>query len=179
MGNTGRHMPCDAPGCYAPTPCPSCASRRDAIRAAKEPVSARKLVGEPFGVVLVPTTAGRALTADGPLGALPPMVSRYPDGTTFAGIPMDRWAVEHGRHAHGPRSRVTRGLPLWWDGALVREGWWRAWCVRTADMSRPAPCPVCPGVDDVLAICRELEAAGLCRVVVLDLVDGALVECAP
>ena len=149
------------------------------IRALRRPVGDPLLVGEPFGVVLVPTTAGRALTADGPLGALPPMVSRYPDGTTFAGIPMDRWAVEHGRHAHGPRSRVTRGLPLWWDGALVREGWWRAWCVWTADVSRPAPCPVCPGLDDVLAICRELEAAGLCRVVVLDLVDGALVECAP
>lgn len=74
-----------------------------------------------------------------------------------------RWGPECG----------TRGLALWWDWDLVPEGWDRARraCAEIHDFR-----PLC---SDVLVLARFLASAGLCRVVLLDLVGGALVERAP
>lgn len=150
--------------------------RQALIAAAKEPVIAAP---RDHFVVLVADLKG-PLLKDGPCGALPPLVSRYPDGDSIDGIRLDRWGVEHGRHAHGPRTRAVFALPLVWDGAVVPDGWDRA--RRVAFRTHPAwgmLTVMDPDVQQVWMLARFLEKFGLCRVVVLDLVDGALVERAP
>ena len=135
-------------------------------------------MADPYAILLVPTEAGAVLLARrwlarwGVDGTLPG--EAWYDALGWS-APWDPYDTD-GPLALWPK---TRGLALWWDGALVPEGWWRAWCAWTAGVSRPAPCPMRPDCAEVLELAKELEAGGLCRVVLLDLVDGALVERAP
>lgn len=140
-------------------------------------------MAEPHAIALVPTEAGRALTADGPWGARPPLVVvTVPHGTYLSGQAFDG-------------APVANGLPLWWAGKPVPDGVFRAWQAWDPDASPEAEAAfeatgwttydvLGEALDShsphaALWLARALESAGLCRVVVLDLVDGALVERAP
>lgn len=118
---------------------------------------------DPWGIVVVPTEAGRALLADGPCGAKPPSVHHDDDGS---------WC-----DCEDYPARLSTGLPMWWDHALVPEGWDRA--RRVADPMLRLARVSCPFSDEVLKLARAMEADGLCRLVLLDLVDGAARERAP
>ena len=70
-----------------------------------------------------------------------------------------------------------RALPLWWDGALVPEGWDRLMRRYSAARDEAGEWPM---LDDVLATASDLVAAGLAsRVVRLARVEGRLVEVSP
>ena len=79
---------------------------------------------------------------------------------------------------------AERALPLWWDGALVPEGWDRARRVITAQgwtafdaLPTRAWCMEPRHPLDVLLLAEDLVTRGRAsRVVMLDLVDGRLVE---
>lgn len=135
-------------------------------------------MSEPWGIVVVATEAGMPLVLAGLCGARPPLVW-LADGEPGWG----RWA----NVIAGRKIPTGEGLPLRWDGALVPEGWDRArrvWWDRPrgvrvdVDAARAASLAF-PAVEDVVRLARALESAGLCRVVLLDLVDGAVVERAP
>jgi hypothetical protein len=79
-----------------------------------------------------------------------------------------------------------QALPLWWDGALVPEGWDRACRALVSRCNELAPNPLdpepprFPTFDDVEALAAFLVPLGLAsRVVLLDRIDGRLVERAP
>ncbi len=117
----------------------------------------------PHAILLVPTEAGAALLAGGRYGARAPSVH-------LAQSPNATWCDCEDGGLYYPSA-----LPLWWDGALVPEGIDRA--IRVL-----GDIPDAPHADRwaaPMALARVLEAAGLCRVVLLDLVDGRLVERAP
>lgn len=136
-------------------------------------------MGEPHAVLLVPTQAGAALLHVGPSLRIHPTDLGQGIAATRCGHPPR--VIFHGR--------VDDALPVWWDGALVPEGWDRArrvaWdrsgfpegpeLAATLDSAEV----MCPGWEAVLRLARALEAAGLCRLVLLDLVDGRHVERAP
>lgn len=159
-------------------------------------------MADPYAILLVPTEAGAALMADGACGSVAPRVGIDSYNGRWSSTPrrapaLDGYCLCPGCRQWTPRnhpeahehldgcSEVARvsllpsGLPLVWDGAPVPDGVFRAWCAWTAGVSRPAPCPMRPDCAEVLELAKELEAGGLCRVVLLDLVDGALVERAP
>lgn len=143
-------------------------------------------MGEPCGIVVVPTEAGRVLTMEGPCGARAGMVFAAGTSCLDCGRAFPAWAPMC-PDCGGPGR--SEGLPLWWDGALVPEGWDRARRVAfdaagfTGGPALAAALDavevVYPSAAGVLHMALALEAAGLCRVVVLDLVDGAVVERAP
>lgn len=69
-------------------------------------------MGEPWGVIVVPASGDPGgLLAVGRCGALPP--------TVYQSFHPPTWKIGH----PGP---LLGALPLWWDGALVPEGWDRA-----------------------------------------------------
>jgi hypothetical protein len=72
----------------------------------------------------------------------------------------------------------VKPLPLWWDGELLPDGWWRAWLAWTGGGPNAAPCPVAPSLGEVIALANELVAFGrVYRVVFLTRGDaGRLVE---
>lgn len=77
----------------------------------------------------------------------------------------------------------TEALPLWWDGALVPEGWDRARrsmyrAVSKLDGESEPWCLLDPGLSDVLWAAARLAAGQrlASRVVRLARVDGRLVE---
>lgn len=147
----------------------------------------RSVEGEPRAIVLVSTEAGGALTATGTFGARPPLCYRAGSDEENSGWVPCRLSCRY--------VGVTLGLLLWWDSALVPEGWDHARRVWSESATAAATlAEVDPGgwvladraADDswpeaacVLILARALERAGLCRVVLLDLVDYALVERAP
>lgn len=119
---------------------------------------------DPWGIVLVPTEKGRALTA--PHRASLPLIPRVLGvcATRSAQPPVVVW------YEVGP----PNGLILWWCGALVPEGIDRLHRVMQHEQwSRY------PTIDAVLQMARQAEYDGLCRLVLLDLVDGAVRERAP
>ncbi len=131
---------------------------------------------EPWAVLVVPAAGDPGgLLANGVLGATPPFVWRHvhKDGSTCWDPRCQRaWLATDRQHA----------LPLWWDGALVPEGWARF--VYSEDALSPYGLPrarrtfrMWPDLDTVLASAFAAERAGLAsRVVLLDLIDGRLVE---
>lgn len=136
-----------------------------------------------WGVVLVPTVEGRALLADAPCGGRPPAVRWMPRMDGGRG----RWIEPAASRAGGPGSVIA--LPLWWNHVLVPDGWdrarrvWAAWDGQQRPFASLDPeyarAPArfwWPCLEEVLAVARALESAGLCRVAVLDLVDGAVRE---
>jgi hypothetical protein len=87
-------------------------------------------------------------------------------------------------------SSLSSGLPLVWDGMPVPDGAFRAWNAWGPDEDEAEFGATGWTTYDVLAealdgasaaewLARSLERMGLCRVVLLDLVGGALVERAP
>lgn len=72
------------------------------------------------------------------------------------------------------RDNEPHALPVWWDGALVPEGWdrWRR-VLRGFRMSARAE----PRLEDVVALANLAPTAA--RVVCLGMVDGRLVEVTP
>lgn len=138
-------------------------------------------MSEPWGIVVVPTEAGRVLTEPGACRSLPPQVHR-------GAAPWEEWCSCSDRS-----SGLLEGLPLRWGGLPIPEGVFRAWQMWDPDASPEAEAAFeATGwtTYDVLGeslesasaaewLARALEAAGLCRVVLLDLVDGAVVERAP
>lgn len=153
-------------------------------------------MADPHAILLVPTEAGAALLADGVCGGRPPIVSRWPDGVSIAGLRLDTWAIKPARSVVGLEE--TSAVVLWWAGELVPEGWDRArrvwhetgeteillkWDWDDEDVDRDelldAANNFWPLAEQVLVLARALAFDGLCRVVLLDLVDGALVERAP
>lgn len=121
----------------------------------------------PHAVLLVPTEAGAALLAVGDLGAKPPVVWFHP--AEGGKVRWSEWSVG--------RNCTRAALPLWWDGALVPEGWDRAervWAAARARRCRTSDLDMC--ASQALLLAEGLEADGLCRVVLLDLADGRLVE---
>ncbi len=126
----------------------------------------REYSRDPHAIVIVPTEAGVALRRAGRCGGTPPMVSRGRRGGWFSGRSAEESWADADEH----------GIPLVWDGELVPEGWDRA--RRVADHLRVAMVSQ-PFVDEIMKLARSLSSDGLCRVVLLDLVGGALVERAP
>ncbi len=126
-------------------------------------------MADPHAILLVPTEDGASLLALGRLGQRPPCLVSYPKRGPDTQPPWSPYAIPTMDMGYG---RVL-ALPLWWDGELVPEGWDRARraCAEIHDFR-----PLC---SDVLVLARFLASAGLCRVVLLDLVGGALVERAP
>lgn len=146
---------------------------------------------EPYAILLVPTEGDPGgLLADEACGALPPMVSsRIPSNDKPSIELRDEWAVEHGRHAHGPRTRTVFALPLRWDGMPVPGGIFRAWQAWGPDED-PEFESTGWSTYDVLGealdsagaakwLAYAVERCGRGSVVVLDLVDGRHVERAP
>jgi hypothetical protein len=117
-------------------------------------------MADPHAILLVPTEAGAALLADGACRSRPP------------GVTHDTRNGEWVDYLSRPDA-----LPLWWGGALVPEGWDRArrvllplaeaWSV----LALPAP-----PLDMLLYAALWGAKHDICRVVLLDLVDGRLVE---
>lgn len=125
-------------------------------------------------VVPAPGDPG-GLLAPGACGARPPLVRRW---DTARG---PWW----GRHYCPEGSVVTDdyGLPLWWDGCLVPEGWDRlrrrlraAWPGREM---WPAHMPDDPTRDMVAGYAIRIPDQLVSRVVLLTRVDGRLVELEP
>lgn len=80
--------------------------------------------------------------------------------------------------------RDVWALELWWLDAPVYTGWDRARRVCTANAVTGVGVNMTRGLfdplpDEVLLLAHAMEAAGLCRVVTLDLADGAVRERAP
>lgn len=141
------------------------------------------MAGDPWGVVVVPVEGDPGgLLAPGQCGAMPPCVRYYPlrasDGVGLLG---PGWVSER-RHI----ASYGSALPLWWDGALVPEGWDR---VRRALFAyeyrvEPEPLPrngwwrLDPTLDFILVAANDLLATGrAARVVLLDRTsDGSVVE---
>lgn len=136
-------------------------------------------VADPHAIVIVPTEAGAVLLASCVL-ARPPSgwKSWRGDGGAAGGGHQGPTRELDAVDGEPPIVAVNGrdGLPLWWNGAPVPDGVFRAWNAWTAGVSRPAPCPVRPDCAEVLELAKELERVGLCRVALLDLVGGALVE---
>lgn len=118
-------------------------------------------VADPWGIVLVPTEAGEALLATTRIGDL-----SVPAARVYWDDDYRSWT----EHWPGERCGVE-ALPLWWDGALVPEGLDRLHRVMAHEhWSRT------PSAAGALQMARQAAHEGLCRVVVLDLVDGRIVE---
>lgn len=136
-------------------------------------------VKEPFGIVLVPTEAGRALLYPGaPVYSVRDMLHGWVVEATNGNACVHA-PTEGDGHVHD-MERDVWALELWRAGALVPEGWDRA--RRVASDLHPAwmmPTIMEPGADQLLMVARFLEKHRLCRVMLLDLVDGAVVERAP
>lgn len=124
-------------------------------------------MGSPHAILCVPTKGD-----PGGLLKVGPSL-RLPAGPDIA---VTRCAHPPRIVFHGSREDA---LPLWWDGALVPEGWDRYVRVLLTALGGQDDYPVSrwPTADGVLAAASA--GTSLCRVVVLDLVDGALVERAP
>jgi hypothetical protein len=132
-------------------------------------------VTAPHAILLVPTEAGAGLLARGRV-----LPSDY-----IPAQPPSVWRCGCGEWGHaGCAGRLPQpfALPVWWGGAMVPEGWDRAsrfGLENTEDDGsderddlhrRWHPWP------DVHACAYWLARQGLCRVILLDLVDGRLVE---
>lgn len=132
----------------------------------------------PHAVLVVPAEGDPGgLLAAGPCGSAPPAVYR---------IPGEDWQPGLAPKPDRPPPKILRfALPLWWDGALVPEGWDRArrvYGVSCADYpdviaDRAYDTPL-PGMQRLQALADMLVSHGLVasRVVRLALVDGRLVE---
>ena len=140
-------------------------------------------MADPHAILLVPTEDGASLLALGRLGQRPPCLVSYPKRGPDTQPPWSPYAIPTMDMGYG---RVL-ALPLRWDGELVPEGWDRARraCADLPRGQRPTG-PVLmwlhdfrPLCSDVVVLAQFLASAGLCRVVLLDLVDGVLVERAP
>lgn len=134
-------------------------------------------MGEPVAVLVVPAKGDPGgLLAAGRCGTWPPASVCLGD--------------------EGWRVGIARALPLWWDGALVPEGWDRArrvWFGSDApgrpdigddplydDLLDAVSIIFEPELEHVLALARSLTDIGRAfRVVLLDRVGGRLVERAP
>lgn len=139
-------------------------------------------MADPWGIVVIPAAGDPGgLLAEGPCGALPPTVHAV-EGAIATGW---RTAIEgvwfEGRAPHLPDGMPrVQALPLWWNGKLVPEGWWRGWRAWVSGDFPGAPCPVQATIADCLQLAKELVFYGIAsRVVLLDLVGGRLVERAP
>ena len=149
-------------------------------------------MADPVAVLVVPAPGDPGgLLRDGPAGARPPVaVALKLDADRHVDMraPL-RWLAWH----EVPESLVAgtneeilhalnaeRALPLWWDGALVTEGWdWARRALVEHGRTHNAAGVYCflPLEDEVAALARRMVVDGLAsRVVVLDLVDGRLVE---
>ncbi len=129
---------------------------------------------DPIAVLVVPVDGDiGGLLAVGRCGARAPCCTRL---RSFGDEP-ERWAA--GRMVGYPGEIVA--LPLWWDGALVPEGWDRA--RRVLDARGDAWVGrylFAPTLSNVIIGAQAFVYNGLAaRVVLLDLVDGRLVERAP
>lgn len=115
-------------------------------------------------IVAVLAVSDGSLLHEGPCGAKPPVVSVDPD------VGWGNWWGGH-----------PRALPLWWNGALVPEGWDRAVRVFEAWVKGEIPnLPRSPALDNCDFMAAALVRADLAsRVVRLARVDGRLVEVAP
>ena len=126
----------------------------------------------PWAILLVPAEAGAGLLEVGPRlrldcpSDLDIIVSRcgHPPRIVF-----------HGRHPDA--------LPLWWDGALVEEGWdrFRRWALGRTEEDGSEGRDFCTAMwcqarDASMAAEWAAESVGGFRVILLDLVDGRLVE---
>lgn len=130
----------------------------------------------PWGIVLVPAEGdpGR-LTQPGALGCMPPVARRWParDPGTWEHTPPSAEVVLN-RAAW--RSQEV-GLAVWWDGALVPEGWDRLLrCIDTDDSDHAPRHPPVGEVVDMANYALRYKVNLASRVVLLDLVDGRLVE---
>lgn len=114
-------------------------------------------MGDPWGIVLVPTEAGEALLAIGRSLAIVP---------GWDVVVTRTWCPPHIIRNNGPDA-----LPIWWAGELVPEGLDRLHRVMAHEhWSRT------PSASGALQMARQAAHEGLCRVVVLDLLDGRIVE---
>jgi hypothetical protein len=126
-------------------------------------------------VVPAPGDPG-GLLAHGSCESWPPLVFVRRDG----------WLGPTGWVVGRPVGGEQRALPLWWDGALVPEGWDRAVRSLDSDQEPPptpwhgqrwAPSPRYPDIGQVRWMGERLVRTGFAsRVVLLDRVDGRLVE---
>ncbi len=143
-------------------------------------------MADPHAILLVPTEGGAALLALGRLGQRPPCLVSYPKRGPDTQPPWLPYAIPTMDMGYG---RVL-ALPLVWDGMPVPDGVFRAWNAWGPDEDEVEFEATGWTTYDVLAealdgagaaewLARSLERMGLCRVVLLDLVDGALVERAP
>lgn len=144
----------------------------------------------PVAVLVVPAAGDRGgLLTPGPCGAMLPWAQQVRvSGPSYTGLVWaagSRWPPEDPRH--------VGVLPLWWDDALVPEGWDRARRVLANRMRSFLPSDwsggagalldASPGTESILDTAlmgRLLFELGLASgVVLLDRVDGRLVERVP
>ena len=129
-------------------------------------------MADPWAIVLVPAEGD-------PGGLLAARRLRLPGPQ--AAVSVTRAAVPPQVSGWDPSSSLwPSGLPLWWDGALVPAGWDRA--RRAAYALHPAwmlPTTMEPDQNQLLMVARFLMKTSGARVVLLDLVDGRLVERGP
>jgi hypothetical protein len=143
--------------------------------------------GEIVAVLVVPAAGDPGgLLAAGPCGGVPPRVL---SGHTCAYGSHQEWQTPDdldGRDCYMCRHPLF-ALPLWWDGALVPEGWDRARRVYlTACRGNPRAVHYGtaevrdPDLYELVGVADELVHADLAsRVVRLARVDGRLVEVTP
>lgn len=146
-------------------------------------------MGDPWGIVVVPAEGDPGgLLDDGACFSSPPMARlnrRFEPAAPRDGM-VYRW-MAGGREAYcamantqnrmRPLSDGRFGLPIWWDGKLVPEGWDRL--RRVAYGLHPAwimPTIMEPDTHQALMVARFLTKTAGARVVLLDRVEGRLVE---
>jgi len=121
-------------------------------------------VADPVAVLVVTDYYGDLLRP-GPCGSRPARAYRAASGAWVDVEPLAGW--------------TACALPLWWDGALVPEGWDRARRVHDRQ-SNAFQESLNHHLDNVLGLGRALVALGFAtRVVLLDRIYGRLVERAP
>lgn len=135
-------------------------------------------MADPWGIVLVPAEGD-------PGGLLAAHRLRLPPGPQAA-VSVTRSAIPPEVYGWNASSIVwPHALALWWDGALVPEGWDRARRVYREAIRASGGTPVGAARLDYPSWARVAEYASwmvlwhpplASRVVLLDLVDGRLVE---
>lgn len=131
-----------------------------------------------IAVLVIPASGDPGgLTARGRCGAVNPCVWRF-DTDWTGDEDNDSWGINPDELA----------LPLWWDGALVPEGWDRArrvwWTIHERESWWIGSAgPPYPELTQVLFLAASLTRSGdpprASRVVRLARVDGRLVEVEP
>jgi hypothetical protein len=141
------------------------------------------VAADPWGVLVVPVAGDPGgLTTPGRCNARPPMAT---SSHTCGYLSHREWTIEPEPRACYMCRHPMEALTLWWDGALVPEGWDRARRViwnrlgwAWDDEMVALLSEMEPTVAQAITVAGWLVVPGgpASRVVLLDLTDGRLVE---